>query len=144
MLAEATGGFAVVNDNDFDEALKRIDAETSDYYILGYYASNPDPKHRNRRVEVKTRRPDVAGLVARVVSDGFAEVKREKRKVKGSENWRRHAWALSLILAASVGLGAQAAARYPHHVSDLRVASGPGGISARRRRAPQLRVRRGQ
>ena len=58
-LAEATGGFAVVNDNEFDGALKRIDAETSDYYILGYYASNADLNHRNRSVAVKTRRPGV-------------------------------------------------------------------------------------
>ena len=58
-LAEATGGFAVVNDNEFDGALKRIDAETSDYYILGYYASNPDLNHRNRSVAVKARRPGV-------------------------------------------------------------------------------------
>jgi VWFA-related protein len=58
-LSEATGGFAVVNDNDFDAAAKRIDAETSDYYILGYYASNTDPNHRNRIVQVKTRRPEV-------------------------------------------------------------------------------------
>ena len=59
VLAEATGGFAVVNDNDYGDALKRIDAETSDYYILGYYSSNPDPKHRNRSVEVKTPRSGV-------------------------------------------------------------------------------------
>ena len=43
MLAEETGGIAVVNQNDFDKALKRIDAESSDYYVLGYYSSNPDP-----------------------------------------------------------------------------------------------------
>ena len=43
VLAEETGGIAVVNQNDFDKALKRIDAETSDYYVLGYYSSNPDP-----------------------------------------------------------------------------------------------------
>ena len=59
VLAESTGGFAVVNDNDYSDALKRIDAETSDYYILGYYSSNPDPKHRNRSVEVKSPRPGV-------------------------------------------------------------------------------------
>ena len=41
-LAEETGGLAVVNTNDFDKALKRIDAETSDYYVLGYYSKNPD------------------------------------------------------------------------------------------------------
>ena len=39
VLAEETGGIAVVNQNDFDKALKRIDAETSDYYVLGYYSS---------------------------------------------------------------------------------------------------------
>jgi VWFA-related protein len=59
LLAEATGGLAVVNDNDFDKALKRIDAETSDYYILGYYVANPDPKRRTRAVEVKVSRPGV-------------------------------------------------------------------------------------
>src|SRR5262245_2295088 len=43
VLAEQTGGLAVVNTNDFDKALKRIDAETSDYYVLAYYSTNPDP-----------------------------------------------------------------------------------------------------
>jgi VWFA-related protein len=56
VLAEETGGIAVVNQNDFDKALKRIDAETSDYYVLGYYSSNPDPLRRIRRIEVKTTR----------------------------------------------------------------------------------------
>ncbi len=59
VLADATGGFAVINDNRYDDALGRIDAETSDYYILGYYASNPDTNHRNRSIEVKTQRPGV-------------------------------------------------------------------------------------
>jgi VWFA-related protein len=53
VIAEETGGLAVVNQNDFDKALKRIDAETSDYYIVGYYSSNPDPTKRHRRIEVK-------------------------------------------------------------------------------------------
>src|SRR5439155_1982411 len=34
VLAEETGGLAVVNQNDFSKAVKRIDAETSDYYVL--------------------------------------------------------------------------------------------------------------
>ena len=42
VIAEETGGIAVVNQNDFSKALKRIDAETSDYYVLGYYSKNPD------------------------------------------------------------------------------------------------------
>jgi VWFA-related protein len=60
VLAEETGGIAVVNQNDFDKALKRIDAETSDYYVLGYYSSNPDPLRRTRRIEVRTTRPNVS------------------------------------------------------------------------------------
>jgi len=59
VLAEETGGYAAVNSNDFDKALKRIDAETSDYYVLGYYSNNPDPLHRNRRIEVKVTRKDI-------------------------------------------------------------------------------------
>jgi VWFA-related protein len=59
VMAEQTGGLAIVNQNDFDKALKRIDAETSDYYMLGYYSSNPDPTKRTRRIEVKTTRDGV-------------------------------------------------------------------------------------
>jgi VWFA-related protein len=58
VLAEQTGGIAVVNQNDFDKALKRIDNETSDYYVVGYYSSNPDPTKRRRRIEIKLKRPD--------------------------------------------------------------------------------------
>jgi len=59
-IAELTGGFAVANQNDFDKALKRIDAETSDYYVLGYYSNNPDPLKRRRRLEIAVRnRPNV-------------------------------------------------------------------------------------
>ena len=57
VLADETGGIAVVNQNDFSKALKRIDAETSDYYMLGYTSSNPDPTKRTRKVEVKVTRP---------------------------------------------------------------------------------------
>jgi hypothetical protein len=56
VLADQTGGFAMVNQNDFDKALKRIDAETSDYYVLGYYSSNPDPTTRGRKLEIKWKR----------------------------------------------------------------------------------------
>ncbi len=56
VLAEETGGLAVVNQNDFDKALKRIDAESSDYYVLGYYSNNPDPTKRRRQIDVKVKR----------------------------------------------------------------------------------------
>ncbi len=57
VLAEQTGGIPVVNQNDFTRALKRIDAETSDYYMLGYYSNNPDPMRRQRTIDVKVKRP---------------------------------------------------------------------------------------
>jgi VWFA-related protein len=59
VLAEETGGLAVVNQNDFDKALKRIDAESSDYYVLGYYSNNPDITKRRRQISVKVTRPKV-------------------------------------------------------------------------------------
>ena len=59
VLAEQTGGIAVVNQNDFDKALKRIDNETSDYYVVGYYSSNPDPTKKRRRIEIKLKRANL-------------------------------------------------------------------------------------
>jgi VWFA-related protein len=56
VIAEETGGIAVVNQNDFSKALKRIDAETSDYYVLGYYSKNPDATKRRRVIDVKVTR----------------------------------------------------------------------------------------
>jgi len=53
VIADLTGGYAVVNQNDFDKAIKRIDAETSDYYLLGYYSSNPDPLKKRRTIQIK-------------------------------------------------------------------------------------------
>ena len=53
VLAEETGGHAIVNQNDFDKGLKRIDSETSDYYLVGFYSNNPDPLKRSRKLEVR-------------------------------------------------------------------------------------------
>ncbi len=55
-LAELTGGLAVVNRNDFEGAFREIDAETSDYYVLGFYSSNADPTARTRRLTVTVNR----------------------------------------------------------------------------------------
>ena len=56
VLADETGGIAIVNQNNFDKGLKRIDAETSDYYVVGYYSNNPDPTRKTRKIEVKVKR----------------------------------------------------------------------------------------
>jgi len=59
VLADETGGIAVVNQNDFTKALKRIDNETSDYYVLGYYSTNADPLKRTRKIEVKVKKENL-------------------------------------------------------------------------------------
>ena len=82
-LAETTGGFAIVNDNDFASAFKRIDAETSDYYVLGYYSSNPDPTKRVRQLDVKVDRPNVTVFARREYSlktDGTPVAPPKKKK----------------------------------------------------------------
>lgn len=58
-LAELTGGRAVVNSNNFEGLFKEIDAETSDYYVLGFYSGNADPTARTRRLRVEVDREDV-------------------------------------------------------------------------------------
>jgi len=58
-LAEETNGYAIVDTNDFGAGLKRVDAETSDYYVLGFYSANADPTRRSRALEVKVNRPGV-------------------------------------------------------------------------------------
>jgi VWFA-related protein len=59
-LAEDTGGIPVVNTNDFTKALKKIDADTSDYYVIGYYSNNPDILKRRRSVDVRLKRPGLS------------------------------------------------------------------------------------
>jgi VWFA-related protein len=61
-LADDTGGIAIVNSNDFDKGIKRIDADSSDYYVLGFYSKNPDPTKRRRKIEIKVLRPDVTAF----------------------------------------------------------------------------------
>ena len=67
-MAEETGGFAVVNTNDFASELKRNDAETSDYYVLGFYSTNPDGAKRTRTLEVTVGRPNVSVAARRAYS----------------------------------------------------------------------------
>ena len=58
-IASETGGFALVNSNDFNKGLQRIDNETSDYYVIGYYSTNPDPTKRTRQIKIEVKRPSM-------------------------------------------------------------------------------------
>ena len=57
-LSEDTGGFAVVNANDFASAFDRIVRDNSSYYAMAYYP--PTGKAGTyHKIEVRVRRPDV-------------------------------------------------------------------------------------
>lgn len=61
-LAEATGGFALVNSNRYDDAFARIVRENSTYYVLGFTSTNERRDGRYRKLDVRVRRP---GLTVR-------------------------------------------------------------------------------
>lgn len=53
MMAETTGGSAVVNVNDFEVGLSRIALKANHHYLLGFYPSHPpDGKYHTIKVEV--------------------------------------------------------------------------------------------
>jgi len=61
-LADQTGGFAVVNQNNVDDAFDRIVRDNSSYYVLGYYPANDKRDGRFRKIDVRVTRP---GLTVR-------------------------------------------------------------------------------
>src|SRR4051812_21715807 len=56
-VADETGGFAVLNQNDFRNGFSRILEDNSSYYVLGYYPSNDKRDGRFRNVQVKVLKP---------------------------------------------------------------------------------------
>jgi len=60
VLGDETGGFCICDVNDYTKGLMRIDNEMSDYYLLGYVSSNPDPLKVVRRIEIRVKRPGLS------------------------------------------------------------------------------------
>ena len=58
-MAEDTDGTAIVNTNSFIEPMRRIIADTSSYYLLGYTSTNSKLDGRFRRITVRVSRPRV-------------------------------------------------------------------------------------
>jgi VWFA-related protein len=61
-LADETGGFAVTNQNDFNDAFDRLVRDNSSYYVLGYNPANDKRDGKFRKIEVRLTRP---GLMVR-------------------------------------------------------------------------------
>jgi len=61
-LASETNGICICNVNDPKPFLRQIDNATSDYYLIGYVSTNPDPRHLRRRVEIIVAHPNAREL----------------------------------------------------------------------------------
>lgn len=57
-LAENTDGFAVLDTNNVAGALERMVADTSSYYLLGYYSTNTRLDGKFRKLTVRVKRPN--------------------------------------------------------------------------------------
>ena len=86
VVADETGGFALLNQNDFRGGFSRILEDNSSYYVLGYYPTNDKRDGRFRNVQVKVLKP---GLKVRARRGYVAPVTGKKEKpVKGSPEER--------------------------------------------------------
>ena len=59
VLAENTDGFAVLDSNDLDKGFKRIAADLSSYYLLGYYSTNAKLDGKYHAIKVRVKQPGV-------------------------------------------------------------------------------------
>jgi VWFA-related protein len=58
-LAENTDGLAILNSNDIEGGLRRMAADMTSYYLLGYYSTNTALDGRYREIRVRVTRPGV-------------------------------------------------------------------------------------
>ena len=56
LTAEASGGFAIVDTNEFQSGLSRVIADLDNYYMLGFYPKDPTDKSWHK-LEVSVNRP---------------------------------------------------------------------------------------
>jgi VWFA-related protein len=90
VLSDQTGGFAVLNQNDFRTAFSRILDDNSSYYVLGYYPANDRRDGKFRSVQIKVVKP---GLTVRarkgyVAPKGKADTPKVTGDAKGSPELR--------------------------------------------------------
>jgi VWFA-related protein len=81
-VSDETGGFAILNRNDYREAFSRILQDSSSYYVLGYYPTNDKRDGRFRNIQVKVSKP---GLTVRA-RRGYVAPKGKAEPVKSASN----------------------------------------------------------
>src|SRR3954463_8667691 len=81
-LSEETGGFAVVNKNDYATAYQRIVEDNSTYYVLAYYPPDARPG-RLHKIDVRVTRP---GLTVRARKGYVTPKKVEEPKTTNSKS----------------------------------------------------------
>jgi len=57
--ASATDGLAMIKSNDLTASLKRIVADLSDYYLIGYASTNAKADGSFRKIDVRVKRPGI-------------------------------------------------------------------------------------
>lgn len=62
VIARGTGAECLCRSNDVKPGLRRLDNALSDYYMLGYQSTNPDPLKVLRKIAVKVKRADVKSV----------------------------------------------------------------------------------
>ncbi|MEO8680188.1 MAG: VWA domain-containing protein [Vicinamibacterales bacterium] len=83
VLSDETGGFAVVNRNDFGTAFQRIVDDNSSYYVMGYYSTNDKRDGRYRKIDVKL--VGKTGLTVRA-RKGYAAARGKVQEPKTTNN----------------------------------------------------------
>lgn len=68
LIADQTGGRAIINENDFDRALLDIAADTTTYYSLGFHPSDGDSGSL-KKVDVRVKRPGLTVRATKAVRD---------------------------------------------------------------------------
>ena len=56
-VSEGTGGFAVIDTNDYESGVRQVFRENGSYYLLGYASSNRREQGGFRKTEVRVNRP---------------------------------------------------------------------------------------
>jgi VWFA-related protein len=98
-LSDETGGFAIVNANDFTDGFDRIREENSSYYVLGYYSTNDKPDGKFRKIDVRVAgRP---GVVVRARA-GYVAPREKPSNVRAVADSRNISGELGDLIASPV------------------------------------------